>query len=63
MPTWKHYPEAVYRTGTVHLTIVEAHPYHRALRTVDHKGAGAYVVAFDPHCPRCREERRRKETC
>ena len=54
-----HYPEAVWRTGTVRMTIVEAHPYHRPCSlTVDHQGAGAYVVAFEPNCPLCREQRR-----
>ena len=53
-----HYPEAVWRTGTVHMTIVEAHPYHRPVSTVDRQGAGAYVVAFEPNCPLCREQRR-----
>lgn len=62
MPRITHVPEAIWRTGTERMTITEAHPYHRCLRPVDHQGAGAYVVAFEPHCPLCREERRPKET-
>ena len=61
MPKITHYPEHVWRTGTVHMTIVEAHPYHRPVSTVDHKGAGTYVVAFEPNCPLCREEQRIRE--
>ena len=61
MPKITHYPEHVWRTGTVHMTIVEAHPYHRPVSTVDHKGAGTYVVAFEPYCPLCREEQRIRE--
>lgn len=37
--------------SSVHMTITEAHPYHR------HMPDGVTVeIAFDPNCPRCREE-------
>lgn len=49
-------PDRVWRTGTESFTIVEAHPYHQPVGRIDHKGAGEYVVAYDPQCPRCREE-------
>jgi hypothetical protein len=46
----------VHRTGNEHVTIQEAHPYHKPIGPVDHKGAGNYTVGYDPHCPLCREE-------
>ena len=56
----------VIRTGTEHCTIIEAHPYHHRvtatnnLRSIGsregHKGSGVYRKAYDPRCPRCREE-------
>ena len=49
-------PLARLATGTETFTITEAHPYHRAVYTVDHKGAGIYEGAYDPHCLLCREE-------
>ncbi len=54
-------PWRTYRTGTVHFTIIEAHPYHRPIGKVDHKGAGTYERAYDPQCPLCREEEERHE--
>jgi len=44
-----------WRTGTVTFTIIDAHPYHRPVGKLDHKGAGEYEMAYDPHCPLCRE--------
>jgi hypothetical protein len=61
MPTITHYPPAIWRERPGQLTRMAAHPYHRCLRTIDSAGTGAYVVAFTPHCPLCREERRPKE--
>ena len=38
-----------------HLTIVEAHPYHRYVSD-DRPGGNAIVErAYDARCPRCRE--------
>lgn len=56
-------PFTVSRTGTVAMTITEAHPYHKAFTKTTHSGAGAYQIAFDPNCPRCRAEQlnRRKK--
>ena len=54
-------PARVWRTGTEFFSIIEAHPYHQPVGRVDHKGAGEYVIAYDPQCPRCREERSRRE--
>jgi hypothetical protein len=48
--------DTVIRTGTEHLTITEAHPYHHAVGHTDHKGAGVYVKASDQQCPLCRAE-------
>ena len=45
----------VHRTGTEHFTITEAHPFHQPVGKVDHKGAGNYVMGYDPHCPLCRQ--------
>jgi hypothetical protein len=45
-----------WRTGTEAFTIIDAHPYHKAVYTVDHKGAGEYEIAYDPQCPLCRKE-------
>jgi hypothetical protein len=47
----------VIRTGTVHLTITDAHPYHVPLGRTDHHGAGIYVAGVVPQCPWCRHER------
>jgi hypothetical protein len=49
-------PYMVHRTGTEHLTIIDAHPYHKPLGKVDHKGAGHYTIAYDLHCPLCRQK-------
>ena len=49
-------PWRVYRTGSVRLTILEAHPWHTPLGTMDHRGAGWYEQSAAPHCPRCRQE-------
>lgn len=49
-------PWRTWRTGTETFTIIEAHPYHKAVNVVDHKGAGEYEIAYDPNCPLCREE-------
>ena len=47
--------ERVIRTEK-HLTIIEAHPYHRYVSD-DRPGGNAIVErAYDPRCPRCREE-------
>ncbi len=46
----------VYRTGTEHYTILEAHPWHRPQGTIDHRGAGCYTQSYVPHCPLCRQE-------
>ena len=54
-------PWRTWRTGTETLTIIEAHPYHKAVNVVDHKGAGAYEIAYDPNCPLCREEQANDE--
>jgi len=45
----------VIRTET-HVTIAEAHPYHRYVS--DNRPAGNAFVeqAYDPRCPRCRQE-------
>jgi hypothetical protein len=51
--TEAHY---VWRTGNEHLTITEAHPSHLPVGKTDHKGAGMYVVSYDPQCPLCRKE-------
>lgn len=51
-----HQSSIVHRTGTEHLTITEAHPYHQPVGNVDHKGAGNYTIGYDPHCPLCRKE-------
>ena len=48
-------PWRTWRTGTETFTIIEAHPYHKAVNVVDHKGAGEYEIAYDPNCPLCRE--------
>jgi hypothetical protein len=29
---------------------------HRPIGKIDHKGAGEYEIAYDPHCPLCRKE-------
>ena len=50
-------PETVIRTGAEHMTITEAHPYHHPISNTDHKGAGVYVTAYEPACPRCRADR------
>ena len=42
--------------GTETFTITEAHPYHKAVGHIDHKGAGEYEIAYDPQCPVCRKE-------
>lgn len=39
-----------------HLTIVEAHPYHRYLLDDPAKGNAVVEPAYDPRCPRCRAE-------
>jgi hypothetical protein len=49
--------DIVIRTGTEHMTIVEAHPYHQPVGRTDHKGAGVYVRAYTGQCPLCRMER------
>ena len=47
--------ERVIRTEK-HVTIIEAHPYHRYVSD-DRPGGNAIVErAYDPRCPRCREE-------
>ena len=56
-------PARVWPTGTEFFSIIEAHPYHQhhqPVGRVDHKGAGEYVIAYDPQYPRCREERSRR---
>jgi len=40
-------PYCTRRTGTVTFTIIEAHPYHKAVSMVDHMGAGEYKIAYD----------------
>ncbi len=40
MPADDKRPFRTWRTGTEHFTITEAHPYHRPVGKVDHKGAG-----------------------
>ena len=49
-------PWRTYRTGTVHCTISEAHPYHNPVGKGDYKGAGGYEHAYDTRCPLCRAE-------
>jgi len=46
--------DRVVRTAK-HVTIVEAHPYHRYV--VDDRPGGSAIVerAHDPRCPLCRE--------
>jgi hypothetical protein len=46
-------PWRTWRTGTETFTIIEAHPYHKAVNVVDHKGAGESEIAYDPNCPLC----------
>ena len=40
-------PYCTRSTGTVTFAIIEAHPYHKAVYIVDHKGAGEYKIAYD----------------
>jgi len=54
-------PWRTWRTGTETFTITEAHPYQKPVGHIDHKGAGEYEIAYDPHCPLCREERKVSE--
>lgn len=55
-------PWMIWRTGTEHLTITEAHPWHQPLGSLlDHHGAGYYQIAYDDHCPRCRCDSDEKE--
>jgi len=54
-------PWRTWRTGTETFTIIEAHPYHKSVNVVDHKGAGEYEIAYDPNCPLCREEQANDE--
>jgi hypothetical protein len=49
-------PWRTWRTGTETCTIIEAHQYHKAVNVVDHKGAGEYLIAYDPNYLLCREE-------
>ncbi len=56
MPPDNKRPWHTWRTGTETFTIIEAHPYHKAVNVVDHKGAGEYEIAYDPQCPLCRKE-------
>jgi hypothetical protein len=49
-------PYRTWRMGTETFTITDAHPYHRPIGKIDHKGAGEYEIAYDPHCPLCRKE-------
>jgi hypothetical protein len=51
----------VHRTGTEHFTMTDAHPYHKPVGTIDHTGAGNYTMAYDPHCPVCRQEEKEQE--
>jgi hypothetical protein len=48
--------DMVWRTGTEHVIIVEAHPSHEPVGRHDHQGAGASRRAYRPECPRCHEE-------
>jgi hypothetical protein len=57
----KHYSSVVHRAGTEHFTIIDAHPYHTPVGRIDHKGAGNYVMGYDPHCPWCRKEHEEQE--
>lgn len=54
-------PARTWRTGTVQYTITEAHPYHKPVGKIDHRGAGAYKHAYDPRCPFCRAEAEKEE--
>jgi hypothetical protein len=54
MPRWRI--ATVHRTGNERLTITEAHPYHKPVGKIDHKGAGNYIEGYDPQCPLCREQ-------
>ena len=49
-------PWRTWCTGTETFTITEAHSYHKAVRHIDHKGAGESEIAYDPQCPLCRKE-------
>jgi hypothetical protein len=40
-----------------HLTILEAHPYHRYISDERPRGHAIVERAYDARCPRCREER------
>ena len=51
-----------WRTGTVTFTIIEAYPYHKAIDMVDHKGAGAYEMAYAP-APLWRKEHADDQGC
>jgi hypothetical protein len=55
-------PETVYRTGTEHVTITEAHPYHEPVGRIDHQGAGTYRQAWAPECPLCQAENKSVHT-
>lgn len=58
-PPWR-----IWRTGTEHFTILDAHPYHRQVRS---KGGlknvgqpadeGWHEQAYEPTCPLCRAEK------
>ena len=56
MATRKWQNVMVHRTGNEHFTITEAHPYHKPVGKIDHKGAGNYTMTYDPHCPLCRQD-------
>lgn len=52
--------EIIIRTDK-HVTISEAHPYHRYISDNRAQGGNALVEkAFDPRCPLCREEEDRR---
>jgi hypothetical protein len=49
-------PERIIRTAK-HVTITEAHPFHRYLSDYRDQGGVAVVEkAFDERCPLCRQE-------
>lgn len=56
-------PYRTQRTGTEHYTIPDAHPSHRPMGKVDHKGAGKYEIVYDQHCVPCRGEKDAEERC
>lgn len=52
----------VHRTGTEHVTMIDAHPYHTPVGRINHTGAGNDTIGSDPHCPLCRKEHGEQET-